>query len=653
MEYRSFRNVLTLSPKFKKMKRIYLLKYLSLALFFAVACKKDNEFLDVQPKAILSTELAFENPANVLSALAHLYNRQVDFSTLEDWRSMADFSESFPSENGAAYLVKRNNWGYGEWDTWDYEYIRDLNLFLERLEASSSLLASDKARFNAEGRFLRANYYFEMTKRMGGVPLILKSLYYDFSGNPDYLRFPRAKESEMYDFIISEAENIKGALPIDPKTDAVFCSRATRGAALAMQARAALYAGSIAKHGTAAPLVSLPGGEVGIPSDKAPSYYQKALEAAQQIIRGGAGNYALYQKKADLSENFAHLFIDKGNNPETIFIEDYKLKSGKVHYFTGQNQPRYGAEEEEGGRINPSLNLVESFELLNNTFAPIPIADANGNPIYYANQTDPFAGRDARLAGTVMLPGTFFKGRRTDIWNGYLLSDGSIVSGDERGQEKVLPGTVGLRQVVGFDGPIDGKEFTAQSGFYLRKYLDPAVGSGTRGTNSELPFIRYRYAETLLNAAEAAFELGLSAEAAGYLNQVRARAGFTTPLTASDITFDRIVHERRAELSFEGHVLFDHKRWRIAHRVWDGVRMTVADLLSDIGKADKRNTQPYGLWPYKYFNPGNPNDGKWVYKIVLPKQVTDANNFRMGNYYSSINEDIRTRNPKIVRQPNQ
>lgn len=634
------------------MKRTLL--YIGAATMLTVAgCKKDSEFLDVQPTSIISTDLAFANPANVLSVLADLYNRQWDISTVKDWASMADFSESFPSENGRANIVQRNSWGFGEWGSWDYAYVRELNLFLERLEVSTAISNADKALFKAEGRFLRANYYFEITKRMGGVPLILKSLVYDFSGKTENLRYPRSKEHEMYDFVIAEAEAIKNDLPVDNKSSATTAARATKGAALAMEARAALYAASIAKYGVNTPQVTLPGGEVGIPASMASAYYTKALNAAKEIITGTAGAYALYNKKPDLSENFANIFIDKGNNPETIFIEDFKLKSGKVHYFTGWNQPRYGAEEEEGGRINPSLNLVQEFELLNNTFAPIAIADGGGNPIFYANQTDPFAGRDARLAGTVMLPGTAFKGRTVDIWNGYQMADGSIISGDDRGQQKVLPGTTGLRQVVGFDGPINAKEFTAQSGFYLRKYLDPAIGSGSRGTNSELPFIRYRYAEVLLNAAEAAFELGNAAEAALYMNQVRARAGLITPLAAGDITFDRIVHERRVELAFEGHVLFDRKRWRIAHQVWDGTKMTVSDLLTNIGKATKRNTQPYGLWAYKYFNPGNPNDGKWLYKIVLPTLVTGANNFQLGNYYSFIDDNIRANNPKIVKQPNQ
>jgi hypothetical protein len=519
-------------------------------------------------------------------------------------------------------------------------------LFIQRATAATTLSVNDQTRFIAEARFLRANYYFEMVKRMGGVPLILESLEYNFSGDPTYLQKPRAKESELYDFVISEAEEIKELLPLNAAEKA----RATKGAALAMEARAALYAASISKYGVNTPQVMLSGGEVGIPTSMASAYYTKALSAAQEIINGSAGAYALYQKNADLSVNFASLFIDNANkngNSETIFIEDYKVKSGKTHGFTTNNQPRFGAEEEEGGRINPSLNLVQSFEKLDNTFAPLEIDK------FYTNQADIFAGRDARLSGTVLLPGTTFKGREVDIWAGYQLANGSIVTGDDRGKIGDIPGGPQGIQIVGFDGPVNAKEFTAQSGFYLRKYVDPTAGAGSRGTGSEVAFIRYRYAEVLLNAAEAAFELGQPDVAAGYMNQVRARAGLIIPLAPGEITFDRIVLERRVELAFEGHILFDMKRWRIAHIVWDGNRMTVADLVSNIGKATKRNTQPYGLWSYKLYDPSSANNGKWTYKIILPGLVTGANNFRLGNYYSSIDDNTRANNPLIVRQPNQ
>lgn len=623
--------------------------YFLIIPFLLGSCTSDSEFLDREPTNILTQDQAFGSPDIVLSVLANLYNRYYDFGTVEDWSSLAQFNVAFWSEAGRYGYFQNGGYGYGDWGTWDYGYIREMNLFLERLELSEALDPSDKARFAAEGRFLRASYYFTLVKRMGGVPLILESETYDFSGDATYLQHPRETEAAIYDFVLNEADAILADLPADVNTK----SRASRGAVLAMKARAALYAGSIAKYGASTPQVSLPGGEIGIPVSKADAYYDIALTAAQAIINGDVGNYSLYEKKPDLSDNFASIFYDKSNNPEAIFVEDYKLQSGKVHSFTIANQPRFGAEEEEGGRINPALSLVQSFETLDGQYQAFETTTTSGAPVFYENPQDIFDGRDARLKGTVIVPGSSFKGRPVDIWAGVQLADGSIVSGDSRGQEKELPGSTGQVQVVGFDGPIDGLEFTAQTGFYIRKYQDPKAGSGQRGTQSDVWFIRYRYAEVLLNAAEAAFELDQPAVAAGYLNQVRSRAGITTDLTATDITFDRIVHERFVEFAFEGLHFFDLKRWRIAHQVLDGTPMDASTITQNIGDATKRLTQPFGLWPYKYYNPGDPNDGDYLYKIVKPNRVTGADRFQFGNYYSEIGQDILNNNPLIVRNPNQ
>jgi hypothetical protein len=617
----------------------------------AIGCMKDDEFLDVQPTSIVPQDVAFNDPNLVLSILADLYNRYYDFSGLDNgWQSFADFSESYPSENGSNFIVQRTGWGYDSWNTWDYSYIRDLNLFIERDSAATELTSSDKARFLAEGKFLRASYYFEMVKRMGGVPLITSSIQYDPSkGGVETVQFPRAKESDIYDFVINEAEAIKNDLPADPNEK----SRASKGAALAMESRAALYAGSIAKYGATTPAVSLPGGEVGIPASKANDYYTIALTAAQEIINGEAGAYALYNRGGDLSDNFANLFLDK-NSPETIFFEDFK-SGGKTHGFTTNDQP-YSLSEEGGdaGRLDPSLNLAEQYEKLDNTYAPFATTDNSGNPIYYDNVQDIFAGRDARLAGTILLPGGVYKGGIVDIWAGYVLPDGTVVTSDESGHLKSLYSGGPQIQVVGEDGPVNGLEYRTQSGFYIRKYLDPTTGSGRRGQGSTVAFIRYRYAEVLLNAAEASFELGDNVTAADYINQVRARAGLTIPLAPSDITFDRVVHERRVELAFEGHLLFDYKRWRIAHKVWDGQPTTLSDLKNDIGDATQRSTQPWGLWPYKHVtDPKQPDNITWMFKETLPALATGYNRFLLGNYYSQIPSNVIGANPKIVQQPNQ
>ena len=626
--------------------RKYIL-IISSFLVLTLGCNKDSEFLTTEPTNLLTDEAVWKSEALVLSVLADLYNRYPDLQTINNWGAFTDFDEAFPSEAGSYGNVKRVDYPYDWWNIWDYGYFRDLNLFIQKCAAADQLSEGARNRFLSEGRFLRAALYFEEVKRMGGVPLITEPMQYNFSGDPAYLQHARAKESEVYDFVIAELDTIKNILP----DDGGIKSRATKGLALAMQARAALYAGSIAKYGVSTPSVMLPGGEVGISADKANAYYTKALSAAQEIITGG--KYSLYKKKADdLQENFSSLFYDKSNNSEVIFAQDFKLKSGKVEAWTLNNQPWSSAEEQQGGRVNPSLNLAQLYEKLDNTYAPF------ATDVYFDNPLDIFADRDARLGGTIMLPGTRFKGVPLDIFAGVMYwknGQYNIITGDNFGDQDSIPvaGAPKSSQVVGQDGPVDGLQFSAQTGFYVRKFMDPTVGSGQIGTQSDVWWIRYRYAEVLLNAAEAAFELGQTDVALPYINEVRARAGLTVGLTVGDITFDKIVHERRVELAFEGHELFDNKRWRIAHKVWNGETMSVADLITGIGKADKVNTMIYSLWPYKVYNPGDANDGKWIYKTIKLSNVTAAHRFKLGNYYSQIGSDILSNNPKLVKNPNQ
>lgn len=619
------------------------LKYIYLVIFLAFAGCNDDKFLEREPTDILAEDQVWANEDLVFSVLADLYNRLPDYQGLENWWEYANFDEAFGSNAGDYWRHQNQEYSYWDWRMWDYGYIRDLNLFIEKCEAAPEISADAKTQFLAEARFIRAMVYFEHVKRMGGVPLILEPLEYDNSGDPSYLQFPRAKEHEVYDFVIAEMEAVKNALP-----DGGTKSRATKGAALALISRAALYAGSIANYGQLTPEVSLPGGEVGIPASMADGYYTKSLNASEELI--GLGTYKLYDQDPDKSENYTNIFLNKSSNNEVILAKDF-LVQGRTHGFTIENIPRSLREENtSGGKINPSLNLVQSYELLDNTFAELPTKDASGNPIYYDDPMDIFAGRDPRLFGTVIVPGSTFRGKEVDIWAGYKLEDGTVITSGELGGQAELPGSSSPVQVVGFDGPIDQLEWSAQNGFYLRKYVDTSVGSGQRGTGSSVWLIRFRYAEVLLNAAEAAWELGKLDKAAKYMNQVRRRAGFPIDLTPGEIDFDRIVHERKVELAFENHILWDYKRWRLAHRVWNGV---TTGLTNNPGDALAVSTRVFGLKPYKYYDLGSPNNGKWLFEEFVPAPVFNAHRFRLGNYYSQIGDGIRNNNPKIVRNPNQ
>ncbi|UJH90741.1 RagB/SusD family nutrient uptake outer membrane protein [Antarcticibacterium sp. 1MA-6-2] len=215
----------------------HVIVFLIMAII-AVGCTSDQEFLDREPTNILTEDQIFSDPELPVSILADLYNRYHDFGSVEQWWTLADFNQAFYSNQGDYWRFQNPERGYGDWGTWDYGYIRHMNLFIERLEASEALDEEDRNALIAETRFLRASYYFTLVKRMGGVPLITESLTYDFSGDPTYLQTPRSTEAEIYDFVIQEAEEIKDMLPANANRK----SRATKGAVLAMQSRAALYA---------------------------------------------------------------------------------------------------------------------------------------------------------------------------------------------------------------------------------------------------------------------------------------------------------------------------------------------------------------------------------------------------------------------------
>ncbi len=615
--------------------------------FAGVSCNP-NDFLNKEPDDVIPPGEFFSDPSLVTSNIANLYNRMPQWFGLNQWWNFSMFNHAFPSSFPDYWRLKNQTYPYTHWSYWDYDYLHDINLFLNRIRAADKLDSAVQQRFLGEALFLRANFYFAEVRSMGGVPILLDTVQYNFSGDASYLYRKRAPEAEIYDLVIREADSAANLLPTDPSIK----SRATRAAAMTLKSTAALFAASIAQHGASTPSVSLPGNIVGIPEDKAGHYYEIALTAAQEIINSGA--YHLYRKfPDDLQKNFAQLFLDKSNNPEVIFAKDFKLQVS-TQQFTVWNQPRSNSEESvDGGRLNPSLNFVQSFEKLDNTFAPFAVKNPDGSYIRYDQIGDIFKNRDARLAGTVVLPGSTFRGQNLDIWAGYYLPQKPkgqrIVTGSQFGQIGTLPGREQAIQVVGQDGPIDSKQLATQTGFYIRKYLDPTPGAGERGTQSAVWWIRYRYAQVLLNAAEAAFQLGNKPLAATYINEIRARAGFKTPLTPGQVTFKRIVHERLTELAFEGHRLWDLKRWRLADKIWNGGN-TDLDHPEDPAAP---STQPWGLWPYKVYDPGQPDNGKWIFKRVLPSEVTAKDRFRLGNYYSEISADVLSRNPKLIPNPNQ
>lgn len=608
------------------MKKIYIAFALLIGLTMN-SCKHDDWFYR-ESKTTITDEQLWNDPNLITSLLANYYNRLPSLHGVFNTGGMTEIDDAMWS--GTRDQNGRNDFQYGNdyGRYWDYGLIRDLNLSLENINAlGGKLTPAQKSLFIAEMRFIRAYVYFEMVKRMGGVPLVTKQLVYDFSGDPTPLQIPRAKESEVYDFIYKELEEIKA----DLAGNNGVATRANRYTALALESRAMLYAASIAKYNSlmAAPITTT-GGEVGIPASMANDYYNKSLTASKEVI---AGPYALYNTNPDKGANFYDM-LNKKPVSEVIFAKDFALGT-KVHRFTYDNIIKSMTEDNEASSaISPSLSLVESFNYLDGSKGTLKDKDASGNYIAYTNPADIFANKDGRLFGTVIYPGTTFKNNPVRIQAGVAVYTNGAY---QLTTSAVLGGNYTDGQVwTGFDGPKDDAVDVSNTGFYIRKMVSDAPAASTRGTSAVNWWPWFRLGEIYLNAAEAAFELGRP-EGLAYVNTLRARAGFpANSLTA--LTNDIIRNERRVELAFEDHRYFDLKRWRIAHLVWDG---TETDP----------NAVVMGLYAYRVVRPGHPDNGKYIYARVRPTRFRRARMFRMANYYSSIDQAVLNNNPKIVRNP--
>jgi hypothetical protein len=617
------------------MKKIYFLSSIlvfSLALF---SCKKD--WLNREPKNVLTDDQIWNDPKQLVGLLANFYNRiPTDMGLDGNWRNMADYDDAMWS--GESNNEGRNNiasYGTNRWEYWDFELIRDINLSLDKMnELGTSLSDNQKKEFTAEFRFIRAWVYFELVRRMGGVPVITNQLEYDYSGDASSLRKPRNKEHEVYDFIASEMDAIKNDLG---NINATSVTRANKYIAMALKSRAMLYAGSLAKYNNLLPNpIATPGGEVGIPAAMAQDYYQKALDAAEEVINSGV--YVLKTNPANPGLAFYQATTVKAGNKEVIFVKDYLTAKDKRHGFTYENIVR-GVREDNlsSSQITPSLSLVEAFDYLDGSAGTLRTRTPDGSDyIYYDQPEDIFAGKDARLWGTVVYPGSVFKGSRIEIqagvktWNGsaYVNTEGAI-------------GTVHTdgKPLTGSSGPHRTNQDVTNTGFNMRKYVEEGALTSTRGVRADNWWVWIRLGEVYLNAAEAAFELGQEGKALGYINTLRERAGFPANSLAT-VTLEKIQNERRVELAFEDHRVWDLKRWRIADQVWNG-------------QANNPIAQVGALYPYRVIRPDDPaRDGKYVFdKLDKAPRIQSPRLFREQNYYTYIPQFVIDNNPLIVRNP--
>lgn len=526
------------------MKKIIL--FISISVLGFSSCKRD--VLNKVPLDIITDNTVWSDPILIDAYLTQAYSDTYiltnetggnEWNTGESWTAWSDIngiadecSEFFATsvssfKNGGLKI----NGGLLEWWEPSYRVIRKLNEFIQKVPASPLDDKLKKIRI-AEARFLRAYNYFAMVKRYGGVPLI--TIAQDPKAPKDSLYPKRAKEQAVYDFVISEMDVIANDLPETNSTSNF--GRPCKYAALALESRASLYAGSIAKFGT----VQLDG-VLGIPASSASVYYQKAYDVSKIIIT--SNKYSLYNKYANKAINFRQIFLDK-NNSEIIFTRPHTYSdrdaggNGWSYDFFQCPQPdAWGGGNQNG----PYLEMVEEFEYIDGTPGKLDRA-AIEQGLWTTDQL--WSNKDPRFFATIYTQNTPWKGTLLDWHWGIIKSDGTIETGGS------------------YNGVLAvGNQRYYATGFGVLKYLDEGKDNmGERGT-SGTDWVVFRYGEILLNYAEAAKELGNDGDAIWAVNEIRKRAGIATIVSVDQ---DKIRHERKVELAFEGHRYWDVRRWRTA-----------------------------------------------------------------------------------------
>jgi hypothetical protein len=253
-----------------------------------------------------------------------------------------------------------------------------------------------------------------------------------------------------------------------------------------------------------------------------------ATTAAQAVI--SLNKYGIY------TGGYNNLFLINETN-ETIFARLYTKNANHTHLEIANGPNGYGG----WAGNTPLQNLVDDYEMDNGKFITDPTSGYD--------PTKPYEHRDPRFAATVLYNGATYRGQTVETFT---------------------PGGKDSK-----DGPDNWN--TTKTGYYLKKFMNDAYPLQNPWGNAGFqPWIYFRYAEILLNFAEAANEAygpdiiptGSTLSARTAINLIRARPSVNMPALAAGLSQsqmrDAVRYERRVELAFEEHRFYDVRRWKIA-----------------------------------------------------------------------------------------
>jgi|GEM_PF-39822 SusD family. len=635
-------------------------------------------------------------------------------------------------------MVNRNNTGLPRHRTgyWKgaFKIIRQANILIVTLPDYPELAGQSNA-WIAEAKYIRAYTYFQLAKRYGGLPKVFEPQTLDLN-DESTLSVTRESHADTYDFILKDLDEAIADLPETSEAGRAnkYVAAALKSRVALHAGTTARYGSEKFTDQEGYKLEFGENGEVrevgekillqGIPKEKANNYFKQAWEAAKLL----EDKYELHRANADKEQNYAEVWEKSDNNKESIWLRKFDYTMVVHSYNSMMPPPRMCSEG--GDRFNPTLDWVELFDGLPlDEEGHFSAFDKDGNYIIYADCQQLWKGAEPRLRANLLIPGNLYKGgMKLDLRSGILgeqydpasakikkftVDDGQAESNlnsgsmwnkdvyDKNPFKKASEGGLGLIEWErapstdqkepyvradgvklfknGLDGPkINGNSGTNTiTGFFGRKYLDINIPrENTVHHTSTQPWIEIRYAEVLLNRAEAAVELAQNGEqsyngtdmiqdAFECINDIRDRAGANLLTSPSELSTApaytkwsdpgpkgqggfieaptrglQIVRvERYKEMAFESKLYWDLLRWfTFDTQIKNYRRRGLYSFMFAKGATVDENGIP---------------DGKYIYDAKSTEEGSGRVNFNLNHYYETIPTDELKNNPLLQKNRHQ
>lgn len=465
-----------------------------------------------------------------------------------------------------------------------YKNIRNIYVAIEKVGESTALSEQLKNQLLAESHFFLAYVYFDMIKFWGTVPYVEKALTIE-----DETYLPQASRETVFDNILA---NLDASIEyFNAANNAKTIGMINKDVANAFKSRVALYAANAAEASgfytdDAAGLFKF--------SKQASHYYNLAYNAANAVT-----GYSL-------EPNYEDLFTSTEAHTSAESIWPVMFKEGQRSGFNpisknGPDGTYYGATEafspiwDFRSGLFPTQDLVDCYLMKDEatgkwmnwweTSQMVALGVTKGSDGEITGETADyrkmFENRDKRFYATVTYDGSYMGPEGTEM---YLIQTW-VDDTDPVNSLKYSALHAGMRTMDNIISvPINRSSTQTITGYYSRKYsqFNTFNTDGTLNKSQQTTcYFNLRYAEVLLNKAEAAIKLNKENEALSLVNQIRNRAGLDN-YSGNDL-WSEYKTQRRLEFAFEcpGHRYFDLLRWSEAEH---------KSTIDELNKASR------GLW---------------------------------------------------------